>query len=103
VYFKGDLSFYYVFPCVCFFDSSHLLNGYVLSITVLQSWVSSSIIHWPYIYIALRKWILPSPLNKMGVVKEKRDNEGLLLALGMCTPWRQYQYLILADIHSPSV
>lgn len=39
VCFKGDRSFYHVFPGVCFFDNSHLLNGYVLSITALQRWV----------------------------------------------------------------
>ena len=39
---------------------------------------------------------LPSPLNKMGPGNKKRDNEGLLLALEMYAPWRQYQQSDLA-------
>ena len=39
---------------------------------------------------------LPSPLNKMGAGNKKRGNEGLLLALEMCVPWRHYQQSDLA-------
>lgn len=44
---------------------------------------------------------LPSPLNKMGAGNKKRDNEGLLLALEMYAPWRQYQQSDLARYSLP--